>query len=62
MERWGNRSGVYGYPIELASAVAVDTVRACAGEIAAIREVVFCCFSAGDLAIYQAALGKVASG
>ncbi|HEY4039963.1 MAG TPA: O-acetyl-ADP-ribose deacetylase [Burkholderiaceae bacterium] len=55
-------TGVYGYPIEPASAVAVDTVRACARELAAIREVVFCCFSAGDLAVYRAVLGKAASG
>jgi O-acetyl-ADP-ribose deacetylase len=55
-------TGVYGYPIERASAVAVDTVRACAREFAAIQEVIFCCFSASDLAIYRAALGKVAGG
>jgi O-acetyl-ADP-ribose deacetylase (regulator of RNase III) len=55
-------TGVYGYPIEPASAVAVDTVRACARELAAIREVIFCCFSAGDLAVYRAVLGKAASG
>jgi O-acetyl-ADP-ribose deacetylase (regulator of RNase III) len=45
-------TGVYGYPIELAAAVAVSSVR----EILAdgpIDDVVFCCFSAVDLAVYE---------
>ncbi len=45
-------TGVYGYPPELAAAVAVATVRE-AGPVTGIREVTFCCFSAADLAIYR---------
>jgi O-acetyl-ADP-ribose deacetylase len=53
-------TGVYGYPVELAATVAVDTVRACAREFTLIREVIFCCFSVSDLVTYKAALGKTA--
>ncbi len=49
-------TGIYGYPIELAAKVAVTTVRDAANEAASVREVVFCCFSASDLAVYEAAL------
>jgi O-acetyl-ADP-ribose deacetylase len=53
----GISTGVYGYPAELAAAVAVDTVREHAPALLAIGEVTFCCFSAGDLAIYHRLLG-----
>jgi O-acetyl-ADP-ribose deacetylase (regulator of RNase III) len=46
-------TGVYGYPIGLAARVAVTTVRAVVPELAAIREVVFCCFSQGALQDYE---------
>ena len=46
-------TGVYGYPVKLAAPVAVAAVRASAQELAAIREVIFCCFSEADLAIYR---------
>ena len=46
-------TGVYGYPIELAAEAAIITVRATLSEFVAIREVVFCCFSSGDLAVYE---------
>ena len=46
-------TGVYGYPIERASRVAVETVRATLVQLDVIREVVFCCFAASDLAVYQ---------
>jgi O-acetyl-ADP-ribose deacetylase (regulator of RNase III) len=49
-------TGIYGYPIELASRVAVATVRTQLAKQPGIREVVFCCFSAGDLRHYQRAL------
>ena len=48
-------TGVYGYPIELAAPLAVATVRAhLAGT--SITDVVFCCFSASDLAVYEESL------
>jgi O-acetyl-ADP-ribose deacetylase len=52
----GISTGVYGYPVELAATLAVATVRSAVQEFPAIREVIFCCFSAGDLAVYQALL------
>ena len=45
-------TGVYGYPIELAADAAVATVRSAVAELATIEDVVFCCFSASDLAVY----------
>jgi O-acetyl-ADP-ribose deacetylase len=44
-------TGVYGYPIERAARVAVDTVKAAAGA-SKIDEVTFCCFSEHDLDVY----------
>ena len=49
-------TGIYGYPIDLATKVALDTVSSLAAEIGSIKEIVFCCFSAGDLAVYEATL------
>ena len=46
-------AGIYGYPIELAAQVAVDAVAASVSQLANIQEIVFCCFSATDLAVYQ---------
>ena len=49
-------TGIYGYPIELAAAVAVDTVRSALQQFATIEEIVFCCFSPGDLLVYESLL------
>jgi O-acetyl-ADP-ribose deacetylase (regulator of RNase III) len=49
-------TGVYGYPIELAAPVAVAAVRETLPECPGIREVIFCCFSKADLAVYQRVL------
>ena len=49
-------TGIYGYPQELAAPLAVATVRAHV-QGTSIRDVIFCCFSPLDLAIYQRALG-----
>ena len=52
-------TGVYGYPIEKAAQIAVSTVQDylqnSLGEMSelSIREVIFCCFSASDAAIYK---------
>lgn len=54
----GISTGIYGYPVELAACIAVATVRRCVKDVPAIREMVFCCFSAGDLAVYDALLSK----
>jgi O-acetyl-ADP-ribose deacetylase (regulator of RNase III) len=47
-------TGVYGYPTELAVPVALAAVREVAA--APLEEVVFCCHSARDLALYQQTL------
>jgi O-acetyl-ADP-ribose deacetylase (regulator of RNase III) len=52
----GISTGVYGYPKEPAAKIAVATVREQLARYPGIREVVFCCFSRGDLAIYEALL------
>jgi O-acetyl-ADP-ribose deacetylase (regulator of RNase III) len=51
-------TGVYGYPVEPAARTAVATVRSVLREFAAIEEVVFCCFSASDLALYESLLPR----
>src|SRR5581483_5556254 len=53
----GISTGVYGYPFELATVVAVETVRDTLLEMPDIREVIFCCFSQQHLAVYQSMLG-----
>lgn len=51
-------TGVYGYPIELAGQIAVSTVREALREITSMQEIIFCCFSAGDLALYEQLLNR----
>ncbi|HEU5467917.1 MAG TPA: O-acetyl-ADP-ribose deacetylase [Steroidobacteraceae bacterium] len=46
-------TGVYGYPVRPAARIAIDTVRAGLAEAKRIREAIFCCFSASDLAVYE---------
>jgi O-acetyl-ADP-ribose deacetylase (regulator of RNase III) len=46
-------TGIYGYPIELAARIAVDTSRQAARFSSSIQEIIFCCFSASDLSIYS---------
>jgi O-acetyl-ADP-ribose deacetylase (regulator of RNase III) len=49
-------TGVYGYPVDAAAKIAVATARAAARKFTGIEEVLLCCFSAGDLAVYDALL------
>ena len=49
-------TGAYGYPIEPAARIAVATVRLALREFPMVRDVVFCCHSASDLAIYMRVL------
>ena len=53
----GISTGVYGYPKEAGARIAVATVRGELARVPGIREVLFCCFSAGDLATYRKLLG-----
>ena len=50
-------TGVYGYPLAAAATIAVATARATTAGHPVIAEIVFCCFSAGDLAVYRRLLG-----
>lgn len=53
-------TGVQGYPLPAAARIAVATVRTSLADFAGISEVVFCCFSASDLAVYQCLLADEA--
>lgn len=46
-------TGVYGYPKDAAAPVAVETVRSFVAQEPALNEVIFVCFSAFDLALYE---------
>lgn len=46
-------TGVFGYPVKPASRIAVTTCREFGARATKVREVIFCCFSAGDLAVYE---------
>lgn len=46
-------TGVYGYPFEPAAQIAIATVRVAICEFPAVEEVIFSCFSSGDLAVYK---------
>jgi len=54
----GISTGVYGYPVEEAARVAVDTVRTFLAAHPGAMDVTFCCFSGRDLRLYQALLGE----
>lgn len=54
-------TGIYGYPVELAAAVAVGTVREAAERYPDLREIVFCCFSEQDLLVYTRMLHEAAA-
>ena len=52
-------TGIYGYPLEEAARVALGAVRAFLGAPSSIQEVVFCCYSAQDLAVYDELLRQL---
>ena len=51
-------TGIYGYPIEAAARLAVATVLEALAQHPGIDSVLFCYFSASDLAVYQQALAE----
>jgi len=51
-------TGVYRFPIERASRIAVETVRQSLAAAQTVRRVYFVCFSATDAAIYEGLLAK----
>jgi O-acetyl-ADP-ribose deacetylase (regulator of RNase III) len=52
-------TGIYGYPIERAAAMAVHTVSTFLKQGTSIKEVIFCCFSAEDCQVYKKALKEI---
>lgn len=53
----GISTGVYGYPVDAAARIAVEATRGFVRDNAgSLEEVVFCCFSASDLAVYESLL------
>ncbi len=52
-------TGVYGYPVEEAAAIAIRTIATFLDENPGIRRVVMCCFSGHDLAVYENALERL---
>jgi len=50
-------TGVYGFPKEKATVIAVREVALCLGRTPTIKKVLFVCFSSADTAIYQKILG-----
>jgi O-acetyl-ADP-ribose deacetylase len=52
-------TGIYGYPKDEACLIATDAVRSWLSERAHPRRVIFCCFEAADVALYQGHLGDL---
>jgi len=55
-------AGIYGYPLEAATAIAVATVRAELQTPSSIREVLFACFTQAALDAYAAELNPLSAG
>jgi O-acetyl-ADP-ribose deacetylase (regulator of RNase III) len=53
-------TGVYGYPVNLAARIAVSSVRKSCVEFPSVKEIIFCCFSDEDLAVYKGMLSEAA--
>jgi O-acetyl-ADP-ribose deacetylase (regulator of RNase III) len=52
-------TGIFGYPIELASKIAVLTVKSSRESAPGVTEVTFCCFSVSDLDQYYRVLNDL---
>jgi O-acetyl-ADP-ribose deacetylase (regulator of RNase III) len=46
-------TGIYGYPIERAATIAVNTVNTCLKQGSSLKEIIFCCFSEEDYQVYK---------
>jgi O-acetyl-ADP-ribose deacetylase (regulator of RNase III) len=55
-------TGAFRYPIEFAAPIAVAKVLEFVSNQTSLEEVVFCCFSSEDFAIYRKLLGKTERG
>ena len=52
-------TGIYGYPIALAAHIALKTVQTYLQNNKDLQEVLFCCFSTADRAVYDTALAAL---
>jgi O-acetyl-ADP-ribose deacetylase len=52
-------TGIYRFPIERATDIAVGTVASVIAETPSIERVIFCCHSQRDLDVYRAAAGQL---
>ncbi|NYS77885.1 MULTISPECIES: O-acetyl-ADP-ribose deacetylase [Halomonadaceae] len=52
-------TGVYRFPIQQAAAIAVSTVKTVLKKYPSVESVTFCCFSADELAVYNACLNQL---
>ena len=52
----GISTGVYGYPVEKAARIALQSVREAMACTPGLSEVIFCCFSRNDLGVYRSVL------
>jgi len=55
-------TGIFGYPPEQAAKVAIAAVQDFLRSPCSLREVIFCCYSASDLALYRSLLGNTEGG
>jgi O-acetyl-ADP-ribose deacetylase (regulator of RNase III) len=51
-------TGAYAYPLQLATEVAIASVRGFLTEYGDFEEIIFCCYSGEDFATYERALSK----
>lgn len=52
-------TGVYRYPIEDAARIALQTVKQESERACGLEEVIFCCFSEDDLAVYEREIRQI---
>jgi O-acetyl-ADP-ribose deacetylase (regulator of RNase III) len=52
-------TGVFGYPLEEATRIALETIRQWMAEDHQVREVICCCFSESDAEVYRAVLSSM---
>ena len=53
-------TGVYGFPIEQAAKIAVTVIITSLKDFTDIEEIIICCYSAGDLQVYEEVLKELA--
>jgi len=46
-------TGAYAYPLKAAAVIAVHTVREVTQQETTLEEVIFCCYSGEDFAVYK---------